>query len=78
MSCPDFDLDALRVVLGVMHLAGEPQESQHNSYSLDKIADYTQEGFRKFVLNLVEDLVNRAFTIVQAYKKARQGYNQIA
>ena len=27
MARLDFDLDALRVVLGVMHLVGEPQES---------------------------------------------------
>jgi hypothetical protein len=74
---PDaYQSDRERVLYGVMFIAGEPRETWHHNNSVDRLDDYVWDDFKKFVLDAVEDPVNRSLSTTVAYETARQGDGQ--
>jgi hypothetical protein len=65
-----------KILYGVMFLAGEPRETWHQNHSLQELDSYGWEDFRSFVLDAVEDPVNRSLSTTVAYESARQGEGQ--
>jgi hypothetical protein len=74
---PDaYQHDRERVLYGVMFLAGEPRETWHHGHSVDQLDGYLWDDFKRFVLDAVEDPVNRTLSTIVAYETARQGDHQ--
>jgi hypothetical protein len=65
-----------KILYGVMFLAGEPRETWHQNHSLQELDRYGWEDFKSFVLDAVEDPVNRSLSTTVAYESARQGEGQ--
>jgi hypothetical protein len=74
---PDaYSAEQEKILYGVMFLAGEPRETWHQNNSVQQLDSYSWEGFKSFVLDAVEDPVNRSLSTTVAYKTARQGDGQ--
>jgi hypothetical protein len=73
-----YSSDRNRVLYGVMFLASAPRETWGHSHSVADLGDYTWEDFKKFVVDTVEDPVNRSLSTTVAYETARQADNQTA
>jgi hypothetical protein len=73
-----YSSDRNRVLYGVMFLASTPRETWGHSHSVADLGDYTWEDFKKFVVDTVEDPVNRSLSTTVAYETARQADNQTA
>lgn len=71
-----YQLDHEKVLYGVMFLAGEPYETWHHAHDVGNLGDYTFEDFRRFVLDAVEDPVNRSISVTLSYEKAVQKEGQ--
>lgn len=65
-----------KVLYGVMFLAGEPRETWHQNNSVSHLEAYSWADFNVFVLDAVEDPVNRSLSTTVAYETARQGEGQ--
>lgn len=65
-----------KILYGVMFLAGEPRETWHQNHSLRELDNYGWEDFKSFVLDAVEDPVNRSLSTTVAYESARQSEGQ--
>ncbi|KAF4546985.1 Hypothetical protein D9617_77g092390 [Elsinoe fawcettii] len=68
----NFPSDREKILYGVMFLAGEPKETWHHRYSVDELDDQTWLQFTQFVLDAVDDPVNRGVRVTLAYEGARQ------
>jgi hypothetical protein len=73
-----YSSDRNRVLYGVMFLASAPRETWGHSHSVADLGGYTWEDFKKFVVDTVEDPVNRSLSTTVAYETARQGDSQTA
>jgi hypothetical protein len=73
-----YSSDRNQVLYGVMFLASAPRETWGHSHSVADLGDYTWEDFKKFVVNTVEDPMNRSLSTTVAYETARQADNQTA
>ena len=73
-----YSSDRNRVLYGVMFLASAPRETWGHSHSVADLGDYTWEDFKKFVVDTVEDPVNRSLSTTVAYETAKQADNQTA
>ena len=73
LSMDTYQHDREKVLYGVMFLAGEPRETWHHNHSVSELKGYSWEAFKNFVLDSVEDLVNRSLSVTVAYEAARQG-----
>jgi hypothetical protein len=74
---PDaYSAEQEKILYGVMFLAGEPRETWHQNNSVQQLDSYSWEDFKSFVLDAVEDPVNRSLSTTVAYKTARQGDGQ--
>ena len=58
-----------------MFLASAPRETWGYSHSVADLGDYTWEDFKKFVVDTVEDPVNRSLSTTVAYETTRQADN---
>lgn len=65
-----------KVLYGVMFLAGEPRETWHQNHAVSHLETYSWADFNAFVLDAVEDPVNRSLSTTVAYEVAKQGENQ--
>jgi hypothetical protein len=65
-----------KILYGVMFLAGEPRETWHQNHSVSETDGYLWDDFKSFVLDAVEDPVNRSLSITVAYEVAKQGEGQ--
>jgi hypothetical protein len=70
--------DQEKVLYGVMFLAGEPRETWHQNHSVSDLDGYLWDDFKSFVLDAVEDPVNRSLSTTISYENARQGEQQSA
>jgi hypothetical protein len=76
---PDaYSIERERILYGVMFLAGEPRETWHQNHSVSELDGYLWDDFKSFVLDAVEDPVNRSLSTTVAYEMARQGEGQTA
>jgi hypothetical protein len=76
---PDaYSAEQERILYGVMFLAGEPRETWHQNHSVSSLDGYLWDDFKSFVLDAVEDPVNRSLSTTVAYEMARQGEGQTA
>lgn len=73
-----YQRDREKVLYGVMFLAGEPRETWHHEHEVGGFEDYSWAEFKSFVLDSVEDPVNRALSVAIAYDTAKQGDSQTA
>jgi hypothetical protein len=74
---PDaYSAEQEKILYGVMFLAGEPRETWHQNNSVQQLDSYSWEDFKSFVLDAVEDPVNRSLSTTVAYETARQGDGQ--
>jgi hypothetical protein len=74
---PDaYGMEREKILYGVMFLAGEPRETWHQNNSVQQLDSYSWEDFKSFVLDAVEDPVNRSLSTTVAYETARQADGQ--
>lgn len=78
LSMDTYRYDREKVLYGVMFLAGEPRETWHHNHSVNELGEYSWAAFKNFVLDSVEDPVNRSLSVTVAYEAARQGEHQSA
>lgn len=71
-----YPIETEKVLYGVIFLAGEPRETWHQNNPVSQAEVYSWADFNAFVLNVVEDPVNRSLSTTVAYESARQGENQ--
>ena len=55
-----------------MFLTGEPYETWHLNNDLNNLGSYRYEDFKRFVMDAVEDPINRTITAARQYKDAKQ------
>jgi hypothetical protein len=76
---PDaYSAEQEKILYGVMFLAGEPRETWHQNHSVSDLDEYLWDDFKSFVLDAVEDPVNRSLSTTISYENARQGEQQSA
>ena len=74
-SPDDFPREQDKVIYAMQYLAGEPKETWFQNKTRD-YSTVTWEGFAKFLLDIIEDPVNRQLHIAQMYTDAVQLPNQ--
>lgn len=76
LAADSYRSDHDRVLYGVMFLVGEPRETWHHTHSVTELGDYSWKDFRRFVMDAVEDPVNRSLTVGVQYEQAKQTDSQ--
>jgi hypothetical protein len=74
----EFEDDLRKVLFVMQYLQGEPQDAWYRHYETADLNLLTWEQFKEFMLDLVEDPVNRQLHIAQRYEDAAQQPRQSA
>ena len=72
----DFPDDESKIAFAMQSLEGEPKEAWHRYEADGEMQNYTFEEYLKFLLNIVEDPVNRGLHMAQLFAEAKQGEKQ--